>query len=225
MAMGTDKNESGVRGHGHVGVTVDEAKPIPTNVLITKYPPAVGMFSGKEDEAYYLDLSIKSRHLQVNELAFHLAFDLYKMDTKKLFKKLGYRSFNAYLADPEVGINRATAFKLVAIYRDLIQDQSIQKDHFVEIGQDKLAIICPYKVEHPDLLEELLADAKALSKTDLRKQLRDRFNDQEVMLPVIHVTWESIADGLYADLLNVTHGVEIPSMQRYKQMKDGDYDD
>ena len=223
--MGADKNEVVVRGHHHIEIKMDEAKIIPNGAGIPENPPAVGIHYGKEDEAYYLDLTIKSRHLKINDMAFYLASDLYKMDTKKLYKKLGYRSFNAYLADPEVGINRATAYKLVSIYRDLIMDQSIQKDQFVEIGQDKLAIIRPYKIEHPDLLEELLADAKALSKTDLRKQLRDRFNDQEVMQPVIHATWETIADGLYADLVNVTHGVEIPSMQRYKQMKAGNFND
>jgi hypothetical protein len=180
----------------------------------------------QKDQAYQTDILIRQCHFEIERLSLPLAKALYEMEEQKLYENLGYKSFNAYLADPEVGIARSTAYKLKGIYKDLILNQSIQTDQLIQIGQDKLDIIRKYIVQQPALTQELLADARTLSKTDLRKQIRDKFNDQEIMRPVIMANWERVAEHLFEDFNKVLMFYEkqtdnFPSIKEYKDAKKG----
>jgi len=172
-------------------------------------------------EAVATDMQIKFRRKEIETLFLLLAKYLYTMREKKLWKVLGYHSMNSYLADPDVGIDRSDYYLLVGIYEDFVLKLSVQSDNLNQVGKTKLGIIRPYVNEHEDQVDELLNDAMALSKTDLRKQLRDRFADMEVMQPVVHATWEYIAEKLYQDLKNLVSDVKLPSMQLFEEAKKG----
>ena len=53
----------------------------------------------------------------MNQGAVILGKELYEMQTNEEYKALGYETFEAYLAMPELSFRRRTAYHLITIYK------------------------------------------------------------------------------------------------------------
>ena len=90
-------------------------------------------------------------------------------------------AFESYVNSTEVNIGRRVAFMLVGIYQTYIIQLDVQPVALLPIGLAKLDDIRG-KIEDKNQ-EELLAQAEALSRRDLRRWLRERFRPEKAELP------------------------------------------
>lgn len=92
---------------------------------------------------------------------------LYHFERERLYLELGHPSFNSYLADPEVNINRRTAYRLKGVYEHYIVKLGWTGDTvaLVEAGIAKLDILRPLTTR--ENVEEKVYEAAALSRSDL----------------------------------------------------------
>jgi hypothetical protein len=107
----------------------------------------------------------KRRLLEVTFL--ELGGLLYHFEREKLYLEMNHPSFNSYLADPDVNINRRTAYRLKGVYEHYIVKLGWTGDTvaLVDAGIAKLDILRPLTTK--ENVEEKVFEAAALSRSDL----------------------------------------------------------
>jgi hypothetical protein len=92
---------------------------------------------------------------------------LYHFERERLYLELSHPSFNSYLADPEVNLNRRTAYRLKGVYRHYIIELGWTGDTvaLVDAGIAKLDILRPLTTK--ENVEEKVFEAATLSRSDL----------------------------------------------------------
>ena len=99
--------------------------------------------------------------------------DLWVMFENKYYKTLGYETFESYLASPEVGISRATAYKRKSVYKRFVVELGCKPEKLHAAGVQKLSVIQKYVDE--DNVDAWIVLAESLSRSDLKDALADRF--------------------------------------------------
>jgi hypothetical protein len=95
-----------------------------------------------------------------------LGEQLYEFVKNRDFETLGYDTFNAYLADPEVDIKRSTAYSLMGIYETFIVELESPTVGLLAAGHGKLDVIRPY-VDKSNV-DRLVTEAGSISRSDLK---------------------------------------------------------
>jgi hypothetical protein len=95
---------------------------------------------------------------------------LKEIKDQKLYEEQ-YETFNEFLGDPAVSMNRGVAHKAITIYEVF---SSCKHDNLYDIDQDKLYLLAPNVKAEPDKLEHFIADARLLSRSDLREKYGKR---------------------------------------------------
>ena len=88
---------------------------------------------------------------------------------------LQHPTFESYLADPDVDISRSLAFKLIRVHELFVIFYECPPDILLQAGYNKLELIGPHV--HSLNVEEWVNKAAALSRSDLREELREKFGD------------------------------------------------
>lgn len=101
-----------------------------------------------------------------------LGEQLYWFEEDKQYKDLGYETFNDYIANPEVNIERRVAFMLKGIYKTYILDLKVQPVALLPAGYAKLDKVRPYVTQ--DNVNDWIAKATSLSRSDLRIELQEQ---------------------------------------------------
>ncbi len=98
---------------------------------------------------------------------------------KKLYINLSYDTFEGYLAQPELALNRSTVYAIINVYETFIEGKSGQPDitEIAEIGYTKLSRISQFKSD-PDF-NEWIYKAKTLSLSDLGAEIREAKNPEK----------------------------------------------
>jgi hypothetical protein len=99
-----------------------------------------------------------------------LAGELYTFQADELFKDLGYVTFEEWLASPEIDLSRRWVYELVGIWRDLVVKKRVAPARLEELEPSKLQEVLPAVRRGSVVLEEALADVKALGRQDLRER-------------------------------------------------------
>jgi hypothetical protein len=89
---------------------------------------------------------------------------------KLYWKELQYRSFQAFLGSPEVSVQPAFAYRLIAIYTKFCEQLKVKQELLEEIDMDKLYMITG--LVNNKNIDEYLAKAKSLSRSDLRSEIQ-----------------------------------------------------
>ena len=89
--------------------------------------------------------------------------------------KMGYPTFESYLADPDVDISRSRAYKLMAVHELFVEMFACASDTLLAAGYNKLGLLVPHV--HSQNVDEWVNKAAALSRSDLREELREAFGD------------------------------------------------
>ena len=122
-----------------------------------------------ESEAWDRYMRIRGIRAYVDELGLEMGKELHIFQREEQSKELGYYSFNAFLADPDVSIARTTAFRLMRIYRKYILELSVPKSALVPIGTSKLDMLIPYVDK--DNTDEMLNKGATLTGGNLKSEL------------------------------------------------------
>jgi hypothetical protein len=115
------------------------------------------------------------RNLQKNFL--HLGY-LFKINRdNSLWKLLGYDSFEEFLGDPDISFRRSKVYGLIHIFELFLEKLDREEAELVEIGTAKLLDISSVVESNP---EEWLGKAQALSRSDLKNEVRAAQGKPEV---------------------------------------------
>lgn len=126
-------------------------------------------------EAWERHQRIISNRLQIQKSFLEMGEDLYWIEEKKLYKKLDYETFNAYIASPEVDLRRNTVFQLKRVYRVWLLEQKVRPVVLLDAGYSKADMVAPYvENEKPEFL---LSQASSLSRSDLKIWIREKFQE------------------------------------------------
>ena len=124
-------------------------------------------FGDLNKKAFENDQAIKSLKVDLNVRWLKMAELLYENRKRRYFFTLGYDTFEAYIAQEELGFKRASVYKIIGIYKDLVLTRNVQLVDIADIDSAKLDMIRP---ELPTgNLDELLTKARSLSRSDLKK--------------------------------------------------------
>lgn len=118
---------------------------------------------------------------QVKRTFIELGRELYWFQKEKQFLALDYPTFESYLADPDVDIDRTTAFKLKRVYQRFELELECTAAVLLPVGPDKLDVIRPHVDEGN--VGEWLASAATLSRSDLRHEVRLAFDPPDPAPP------------------------------------------
>lgn len=90
----------------------------------------------------------------------------------EIYKQLGHDTFNAYLASPELDLSERQLYRILAVVTGLAD--TVAAPDLAEIGVSKAEMILPLiRDAEPETVESWVADAKGLSRSDLRRKVRD----------------------------------------------------
>lgn len=112
----------------------------------------------------YID-KLKDLKRTVGGSLFAIGALLKEVRDKKLYEEQ-YDSFNEFLGDPELSFRRSTAYKAITVY-EVYQSSKLD---ISGIDHDKLYLLAENVRKEPDKIKEFIADAKYLSRSDLRKK-------------------------------------------------------
>ena len=101
---------------------------------------------------------------------------------EKLFKEKGCLTFEEYIGQPELSLNRSTTYAIINVF-EVFFEKSNQSDieELTEIGYSKLNRISQFK-EQPDF-EEWIYKAKTLSLSDLGAEIKEVKNEKTESKP------------------------------------------
>ena len=91
-----------------------------------------------------------------------------------------WESFEDFLADPAMGMDKGTASKMITIHERFILEYKIQPIKIANVGGwSKVAEILP-AVKDKKSAEKWLEEAASLSKADLRKQVNEERHPESI---------------------------------------------
>jgi hypothetical protein len=96
-----------------------------------------------------------------------------EFDDENGWTALGYDSMRQWLAEPDVGMSRATFMRLTRTYRELKKRQ-VPASRMAELEPSKVDIVLPKVRTGAVDLEKALSDAEELGSSDLRANYYDR---------------------------------------------------
>jgi hypothetical protein len=101
---------------------------------------------------------------------------LYEIHQDKQFQVLGYDTFDAYIAQPELGMSRSTAYLYKDLWKTYVVELQVQPEELVGVGVANLRKIKAHTTK--ENVRDLLNLASQLSKSDLNEELAERFGEE-----------------------------------------------
>lgn len=99
-----------------------------------------------------------------------LAERLYRFHEMRMWIRLGHDSFDAWIADPEVDIDRSWAYQLIRNWRELVVHREATPKQLKTCEPSKITVVLPAVRRGYVALEEALEDVRTLSRSDLRER-------------------------------------------------------
>lgn len=113
---------------------------------------------------------IKRNLRQTRAIWYRIAEDLYRFHKLQMWRDLGLASFEEWLAQPEIQIGRRTVFAMVEVWRELVVERGVPPHELADVPstnlRDTLSAVRRGMVQPG----EAIADAKSLSRDDLRER-------------------------------------------------------
>lgn len=102
-----------------------------------------------------------------------VAADLHVFADQELWKRLGYGSFEAWLATPEIGLERRHVYRLLSAYRQLVVERKVEPARLAELDISKVDDVLPAVRRGHVTVDEALADVEVLPRNDLRQRYQE----------------------------------------------------
>ncbi|MGH2716030.1 MAG: hypothetical protein ACRDM7_19540 [Thermoleophilaceae bacterium] len=119
-------------------------------------------------DAHAVQERIRAGVRAMKQLWIGLAEDLYRFNREELWRDLGYDSFEAWLATPEIELERSWVFRLISVYRELVIDRGVEPEQIAPLSVDKLRRVLPAIRRGHVTVEEALADVESVPHRDLQ---------------------------------------------------------
>lgn len=124
--------------------------------------------------AHETNLEIK-RNLDIIRGAWvDLAGALYRFKTGTMYQKLGYDSFAAYCADPDVELNATDAYGWIAVWTQLVIDRGVDPERLKRYATTKVQRVLSAVRREEVTVDEALSDVEALPRSALEDKYTGR---------------------------------------------------
>lgn len=120
--------------------------------------------------AFDVETRIKGRILQIRGGWIELAADLHAFAQSEMWRDLGWRSFEAWLASPEIELERRQVYYLLEMWRELVVKREVKPEQLVGLGVSKIQEVLPAVRRGFVDIDQALSDVATLARDDLRKQ-------------------------------------------------------
>jgi hypothetical protein len=122
--------------------------------------------------AFEVEQRIKTHVHQMRGLWIRLAEDLYTFANRNLWRDLGHKSFDEWLAGPDIDLGRRTVYGLIEVWKELVVNRGVRPHQIADVPvsklRDSLAAVRRGFVD----AEDAIADARTLGRDDLRERYR-----------------------------------------------------
>jgi hypothetical protein len=122
--------------------------------------------------AHQMDQNIRRIKRQMEGLWVELAESLHHFRAGQMWRDLGVPTFEAWLSDPEVDLERRWVYKLTDAYRVLVIEQGVPRERVERLRISKVNEVLPAIRRGQVELETALHDVESLSRGDLEIQYR-----------------------------------------------------
>jgi hypothetical protein len=122
------------------------------------------------DRASVLDRDVRLACKVIRKAWIYLAGDLYEVKENQHWELLGCDSFEAWLADPEIDLHPRHAYRMVQVWRELVVDRGVPPEALETVEVTKASVVLPAIRAGKATAEDALADAAALSRSDLQER-------------------------------------------------------
>lgn len=133
---------------------------------LTKPPlqgAALKAYVSKRDREFQQGIAMANTvWLMVAEIA-------YELHEQRAWELLGYDTLNAWLAEPERGLQRRQFFRLVELWREYVVVRGVGADTLEGIEVSKAMEVLPAIKAGKVSIEEALEDARSMGFRDLRE--------------------------------------------------------
>jgi hypothetical protein len=145
--------------------------------------------------AFQVEASIKRTAKFMRTAWAKLAEDLYRFHDLEMWRDLGHKSFEEWVADPEVGFEYRWVIELIALWRELVVTNGADPKEFDYLQPSKLQAVLPAVRRGYVKVDEALADVRALSRDDLRERYTPQGTDRG--RPDTSTRYEATAEPAY----------------------------
>ena len=122
--------------------------------------------------AHRAHVSIIQRLVELNRGWLELAAEVYEFQSQGRHRDLGYRSFSAWLSDPDVDLEARQAYHLIRAYEAFVVDGGKTVRELDGVKISKARTVAP-AIERGEVgVDEAIADCKVLSVDDLQVKYR-----------------------------------------------------
>lgn len=122
--------------------------------------------------AHEMDQTIRRIKRQITGLWVELAEALYHFRTGQMWRDIGYDTFEQWLADPQVELERRWVYKLTDAYRTLVIEEGVPRERVERLQVSKVNEVLPAIRRGQVDLETALSDAETLGRSDLEIRYR-----------------------------------------------------
>lgn len=123
-------------------------------------------------EAFTVDQRIRTNYRRMQGMWVEIAADLHDFHERKLWRELGYSSFERWIADPGLELERRWVFDVIAIYQQLVVARGVEPSRLQQIHISKVREVLPAVRRGQAPVEEALSDAETLNRPDLEVRYR-----------------------------------------------------
>lgn len=127
--------------------------------------------------AHVVDQRIKGKIMGLRRGWISLMGDLYEFHQGELWRDLGYPGFEAWLADPEIELERRYVYDLIAMHHQLVVERGVDPSRLQQLKISKVREVLPAIRRGIVTVEEGLGDAEQLRRSDLEERYRGKSSD------------------------------------------------
>lgn len=130
------------------------------------------------EEAREVEASIVSGCSAIRTAWILLAERLEHFHAERMWAALGYETFEEWLGSPEISLSQSHSYALMEGYRELVKERGLTTDDLAGIEITKVRTVLPALRRGEVEVEDALADARTLSRSDLTEKYADRHRDK-----------------------------------------------
>lgn len=157
---------------GHPFVNELFANTDPTGV--TDLEPEVGEpdypLAAQAAAAWEVEQRIKGFVRAIRTTWIRLAEDLYRFHELDMWRDLGYSSFDAWTAGPEIDLSRRQVYNLIMAWREFVVVRGVLPGQLEDVAISKVPEVMPALRRGQVDVAGALADCRTLAREDLRQR-------------------------------------------------------
>jgi hypothetical protein len=118
--------------------------------------------------AFEVERRIRSNVSAMRGLWVRLAEDLHKFSDMEMWRDLGHTGFEAWLASPDIELERRWVYELIAMWRELVVKRDVAPALLEPLQVSKIREVLPAIRRGFVNIPDALADCETLARDDLR---------------------------------------------------------